>query len=257
MSSKESGSINAIDRALELIDVLFRQGRDMGISELSRELNVYKSTVHRTLVTLERHGYVVQSPETNRYGLGPKLYAIGMAAEGTFMLRETVRPFVAALFAEFRETVNVCVPDVRSKDYFRFLIIHREEDTEKYIRVGSLASSNSECHCSSIGKSLLAFWPGYEGIVKNLPLRQHTSNTLASPEALLKNLRQVRECGYAVDAEELEIGLMCIGVPVLDKRNIPVMAMSISGPTTRIRENFDAILARLQQAAKQIAQRLS
>ncbi len=253
---KKSGTINAVDRALKLIDVLFNNMEEMGISEIAKEMQEHKSTIHRTLTTLSQHGYVLQNPETEKYALGHKLYAIGVAADSKFILRETARPFADALEKKFGEAVNVAIVDPSSSDIFRFLIIYRNEGKSRVLRMNSLANSNSECHCSSLGKSLLAFTPNAEEHIKNITLNHYTENTITNKNKFIEHINLVKESKYATDAEELEIGLTCIGVPILNKKNEAILAISISGLTSRIKEQEKEIIESLQDVARQISEKL-
>lgn len=250
-------SINSVDRALALIEVLFQNSSEMGISEIAKAMGEYKSTIHRTLITLLKHGFVVQNPENDKYGLGPKLYAIGMAANGRFMLRETVRPFADQLHNEFSETVNVAIPDIYDTKNFSFLVIYRAESLDRVLRLNSLARSNMESHCSSLGKVLLAYNDDCEHYVEKMNLSAHTVNTITDKKFFLQHLNEVKKNGYAFDAEELEIGLTCIGMPVLNKQGKAVLAISVSGPTSRMNEKIDMIIQSLKNASLQISELLN
>lgn len=250
------GTINSVDRTLNLIELLFRHSEEMGITEIANAMNEYKSTIHRTLGTLGKHGYVIQNPVSGKYGLGPKLYVIGLAADNQFMLRETVRPFADSLLEEFQETVNVAMPDRYSDDKYRFLVVYRAEGKGRILRLNSLASSNGDCHCSSLGKSLLAYTPNFENIVKNMTLYKHNVNTIVYVDDLIQHLHVVRENGFALDAEELEMGLTCVGVPILNHKREAILAISISGTTSRVLGQLDTMVTRLKEVANQIANKL-
>lgn len=248
-------TINAVDRALKLVDVLFYNGKEMGISEIAKEMNEYKSTIHRTLTTLAQHGYVVQNVENEKYGLGYKLYAIGAAVDNKFALREAVKPFADELLEEFGEAVNVAIVD-SSSDIFRFLVIYRNEGKSRVLRMNSLASSNCECHCSSLGKSLLAFTPNFPSYIQDSPLASFTRNTITNKNDFINHLNLVKQNGYAMDSEELEIGLTCIGVPVLNKNKETLLAISISGLTSRIARQEQEVVQKLKDVAFRIASKL-
>jgi DNA-binding IclR family transcriptional regulator len=91
-------------------------------------------------------------------------------------------------------------------------------------------------HCTSVGKAILAFLPPERAseILKRVRFERMTSRTIATPEALRAELEKTRRRGYAVDDEELEEGLRCIAVPVLDAQRLPVAAVSVSGPSFRV-----------------------
>ena len=112
-----------------------------------------------------------------------------------------------------------------------------------------------DCYCSSVGKCLLAFSAGIsERQFKNYTFVRYTANTITDQPTLLAELRKVREQGYALDNEEQEIGLTCVGVPILNKRGEAVAAMSISGPTQRL-QNHDValIVQQLKQTSAEIS----
>ncbi len=243
-------TINSVARALETIELLYKSSKELGVSEISKEMNIYKSTVFRTLATLEQYGFVIQNPENNKYGLGAKLYAIATAADTKFILRETVRPFADGVMEKFQETVNVASIDKYS-DNFSFMTIYRSEGKDKIIRM-NVAMSNSECHCSSLGKSLLAFTTDYEKIAKTINYTYHTKNTITNPKDFIEHLGMVQTKGYAFDNEELEVGLTCVGVPIFNVNNEIILAISISGPTSRMVNKIDEIVAELKKVSKQI-----
>lgn len=249
-------TINSVDRTLLLIDLLYKNGEEMGVSEIAKEMNQYKSTIHRTLTTLETHGFVVQNHKTQKYSLGPKLFAIAVAADKQFILRETVQPFAQALLNTFQESVNVAIVDTSSKE-FSFFIIHHVEGHDKILRFNQVAQTNRKCHCSSLGKTLLAFTPNYAEYLNALELSYHTQNTITDKNAFQKHLEKVKELGYALDDEELEIGLTCVGVPVLDRSGKVILAISISGPTSRVKHNIETIVHELKKTAKELTQKLS
>ncbi len=253
--SDNTNIIRSLDRALQLIDLLFNSNNLLGISEIAKSMGEYKSTIHRTLTTLEERGFVLQDSESQKYGLGPKLYAIGISADTHFVMRETIRPFADKLAAEFQETVNVAIAD-SSYGKFSFLSIYQSEGKDKFLRLHTSAHANSACHCSSLGKSLLAFTPDFESLVNEMSLDFHTEKTITNSKDLIKNLQQVKKDGYALDDEELEIGLTCVGVPIFNSTNMPVVAMSISGPTSRMQGQMKEMIQRLKETSAQISAKL-
>ena len=85
-----------------------------------------------------------------------------------------------------------------------------------------------------------------------------TSNTLLSVEEVLQQLSVIRKCGYAVDNEELEYGLVCLGVAIMDSNNKPVGGISVSGPLHRMTaEHLQPIIRAVQQTAQQLSRLLA
>jgi DNA-binding IclR family transcriptional regulator len=251
-------TISSVDRALDILIYLHREGVEKGISEISKDLGMYKSTIHRSLVTLENKGFVYQNPENEKYWLGMKLFAIGKSVEDKFSFSKAVRPYTEILLKEFNESVNVSILDTTSTDSLRTILVHKEENSKQVLTVAPTLGSTSECHCSSVGKCLLAFGKDvpYEKFTDK-PLTQYTENTIKTWDEFYKCLDLVKKQGYAIDEGEMEIGLTCIGAPILDRNGIAIAAVSISGPSNRMHEgDFQYKINKVKEIANQISNKL-
>ena len=91
-------TIQALDRALELLIYLNKQGREVGITQIASDMGVYKSTVFRTLSTLEARGFVSRNPETEKYWLGSQLFVLGKSVENKMGIQEVIRPYACLLY---------------------------------------------------------------------------------------------------------------------------------------------------------------
>ncbi|WP_432402942.1 IclR family transcriptional regulator [Wukongibacter sp. M2B1] len=253
--NKNGEIINSIDRALDILMLLYYEQKELGVTEIAKSLGLHKSTVHRTLSTLENKGFVQQNLENGKYWLGMKIYALGMLVGEKMPLKHIIRPYAKELFERFHEVVNVSVLDKTSQNYPRTILILKEESPDQILRVNPIVGSSSGSHYSAVGKCLLAFSP--EKVLdkfktKELPI--YTKNTISNWDDLLKELEDVRIKGYAIDNEELEIGLTCVAAPILDKENNVIAAISISGPTSRIRsDKFEAIVSEVKTIAWKIS----
>lgn len=257
MDASKTCTINAVERALDVLLLLFRQGREMRLQEIADNLGVYKSTIFRTLATLERKGFIIQDRETKKYWLGYKINAMGILVGNKMPLKQTGRPYLEILCQEFNEIVNLYIPDCTDENRLRFAIVHREDMTSQVLTVSHNSLINSDCHCSAAGKCFMAFHPDVERLIEHMELIRHTPNTIGDREQLLQVLQDVRRNGYALDEEELEIGLMCIAVPVMDKDNRPMAAISFSGPVQRLMSKKAHMLARLAAVSRELQDKLS
>lgn len=250
-----SESIVSVERALDVILTLYNNGKEMGISDLSRELGLHKSTVHRILASLEKKKFVYQNLENEKYWLSMKLYAIGLLVGEKISLVDVLKPFAKELFDEFNEVVNVSILDEDTSNGYKSLIILKEADVNKVLSVNPHIGSYSDAHVSSVGKCLLAFSKDIEH--KKLfahPMKQYTKNTIKTYEELIKELQKVKEAGYAIDNEEQEIGLTCIGAPILDKSGYAIAAISISGPSSRMKVgDFNKKIQKVKEIANKIS----
>lgn len=230
-----SDTIQSVDRALEILIYLYNEGRETSITQIAKDLDVYKSTVFRTLATMEARGFVKKNPETEKYWLGTRLFSLGKSVENKMGLREIIGPYATELYEAYHEVVNVSVLERNQGDIYKSMIIYKAESPNQMLTVNPPVGSSSECHCSGIGKCLLAFTRDVDlSVYEKNPLNTYTIHTINTVEGLRTELAHIREQGYAIDREELEIGLTCIGAPVLDRSGNAVAAISLSGPSSRI-----------------------
>lgn len=233
-----SSNIKSVERALEILLYLNRQEEPVGISQIAKDLDIYKSTVFRTLQTLESLHFVEQNKDSGKYGLG--VIYISMASK--INKYDFYRPFAVELHKEFNESINVSILDRASVDTYKSVIVLKEDSKDNILSVSPKVGSIMDCYCSSVGKCLLAFSPDIsERTLKKYRFVKYTANTISDVPSLLAELGKVREQGYAMDTEEQEVGLTCVGVPVLDRKGAAVAAMSVSGPTQRL-QNHDIML---------------
>ncbi len=116
--------------------------------------------------------------------------------------------------------------------------------------------SSNPVHCTSVGKAIVAFLPEERiaDVLRRTRFERFTHRTIATPEALRTEIEKTRRRGYAVDDEELEEGLRCIAVPVLDAQRQPVAAVSVSGPSFRVTaQKLPAIANHLLQCVRGIS----
>nr|WP_275951934.1 IclR family transcriptional regulator [Intestinimonas butyriciproducens] len=170
-------------------------------------------------------------------------------------LPEIVRPYAKKLYDAYCEVVNVSILERNPDDVYRSVIILKEESDRQVLTVNPPVGSSSECYCSSVGKCLLAYSSDIDlGVYDTHPMRPHTEHTIITVSALRAELAKVRERGYAMDHEELEYGLTCIGAPILDQKGEAVAAISLSGPTSRM---LTGDIEERIEAVKRIAREIS
>lgn len=250
-----SDIIQSVDRALEVMIYLYHEGKETSITKIAADLGVYKSTVYRTLVTLENRGFVRKNPETERYWLGNRLFVLGKGVENRMGLPEIVRPYAKKLYDAYCEVVNVSILERNPDDVYRSVIILKEESDRQVLTVNPPVGSSSECYCSSVGKCLLAYSDDIDlGVYETHPMRPHTDHTITTVAALRSELAKVRDRGYAMDHEELEYGLTCIGAPILNQKGEAMAAISLSGPTSRM---LSGDIEERIEAVKRIAREIS
>jgi IclR family transcriptional regulator, KDG regulon repressor len=249
-NSDSEPSVQSIDRAVQVLRC-FEKGDKLGLTEISKAIGLHKSTTYGIVTTLKNNGFLDKNEDTGKYQLGIELYRI--AANVQVDLRDVCQPHIKQLCGETGETVNLVIPDDTHVIY-----IEKWESAHS-VRISTSIGKRLPMYCTGAGKAILAFLPDSESssILDKSMLVQHTKNTLVSKEALVRQLEEVREKGFAVDMEELEDGLICVAVPIMNPQHRPVAALSCAGPKQRMSaENIDTISVELLKHAREIAQLL-
>lgn len=238
-----------VERALTLLSYLSRHPGEHGVRSLAALLDMSPTTVYRLLETMESVGFVQQNPATERYGIGIKAVQLGIAALGSLDLTAVAPERLRALAEETGESAFLVVRDEGEIVYLM------KEEGEQSIRTTARLGSRRPLHCTALGKSFLATMPpaDAEAILARAGLTAVTPNTITDLWALREDLAHVRVRGYAIDHEEVEVGLACIAAPVRDYRGVTIAAVSIAGPVARILPYEERFGRRVVAAALEIS----
>jgi DNA-binding IclR family transcriptional regulator len=232
-----SNKLTSLEKALKILKLMYHNGDYMGISEISRKSGFPKSSVHRLLLSLEQEGFVQKDNRTSQYWLGMELYVMGTFMSNRMSIIDKIAPHVKKLNEEIGEVINVSVLEKNTADGPRSLLIHKEVGTNQSLAVYPPVGASSECFCSAVGKCLMAFTDSIDfSQYKDEDLFPYTEFTMMKWQEIEEACQQVRMNGYAIEDEERSYGLICIGVPVLNKQGQAEFAISISGAKSRILE---------------------
>jgi len=214
-------------KGVQLLDALVRAGRPMGVSEIARQTELAPSNVHRTLQTWSHLGFVAQD-EAGAYHCTLRLFEWGCRVADTYDVRRAAREHLARLALDTQETIHLAVLDGAEIVYLDKI------DSPQPVRAYSQIGGRAPAHCVATGKALLAHGGPAALVGLPAPLPRPTANTVASREALRRQLEQIRERGYAVNREEWRIGVSGLGAPVFDQHGQAVAAVGLSAPTPRL-----------------------
>jgi DNA-binding IclR family transcriptional regulator len=238
-------NVQSADKALGILAAFSEERPDVGVSELAAELGVHKSTVSRLLATLENRGLVRR--EGDRFAPGWELARLGALAMRGSALVAAAREPLEGLGERSGETVNLAV-----RDGERALNI-LQIDAAHFVGVTDWTGRAPPLHATANGKVLLAF--GDDGVPRSLP--RLTKRTITDRRRLRTELGRVREAGFAVAVEELELGLHATAAPVFDRFGACVAAVSVSAPAYRLPERRLPEAGELcMDAAAEISRRL-
>lgn len=222
--------VQVLDRACDILECIAANGPESGVSEITLNLGLSKSTVHRLLSALEHREYVRRAPRTGRYRLGIKLLELGQKAGNADGLVTNAGAYLTRLVEETGETAHLGV--LREGEVVSLCAV----ESPKTLRTPATVGRRTPAHSSSLGKCLLADLNLGELklALAHLKLTRFTPSTIVTEQALAKELERVRRLGFAVDDEEFEQGLKCVGAPVRDESGRVKAALSIAGPAARL-----------------------
>ncbi len=251
--STESGTpsgVQSVDRALTVLTILARSG-ESGVSELARELGVHKSTVFRLVATLEAHGMVEQHADRGKYRLGLGIVRLAGATSARLDVVQEARPIERALAAATGETVNLAILSETSALYIDQVAGPSALQSHNWV------GQHIPLHATSNGKVLLSELD-VQQVSHHVPrLLEFTPHTVTSRTQLRSQLDVVRQQGYAVAIDELEVGLSAVAAPVRDAHGDVIASLSVSGPSFRIdADRIDILVPLVIDAAAQASDRL-
>lgn len=228
MADRSSG-VQSVERAFSILEAMAQENREMGVTELSEKLQLPAPTIHRSMKTLVALGYARQN-QSRRYSLGSRLLYLGDSA--TRGMASWAKPVLLALSNECGETVNLATLEGD-------LIVYTAQSPSRHsMRMFTEVGRRVLPHSCGVGKAIMSQLEDSQAqtIIKHTGMPKFTPTTITSWKDLQTELEGIRHNGYAMDEGEQELGVRCIAVPVPGMA-IPT-AVSISGPQTRVDQNF-------------------
>jgi DNA-binding IclR family transcriptional regulator len=244
--------LSSVANAIRLTKAFSENEYEMGISALALRLGLAKSTVHRLATTLVEYDFLEQNRETGKYRPGLALFELGTLVRRKMDVMSEAQAEIHSLAEATGETVQLAILDHLSVLYIRI------RESHQAVRLSSGLGSRAPAHCTGVGKAILAYQP--QEVVRQVTdagLKRYTENTITSAEALVQELATVRARGYAIDDEEMEIGLRCVAAPIRNHTGEVVAAISVSAPVQRMSKKSVATTApNVIAAADSISRRL-
>jgi DNA-binding IclR family transcriptional regulator len=216
-------------RAFAILDLLASVGEEGASAKMiSRHFGMSKSTAFRYITTLEKLG-VVERDQSDCFHLGLKLVGLAGALLSDQLLRKTAEPFLYEIVSKTQETAHLAVPIGNEVVYIA------KVDSPYSLRMASHIGNRAPMYCTALGKTILSNLAANEvRAIINKGISERTPFTISSPEVLLKELEKVRNIGFAIDDQENEIGVRCVGAPIFDYTSKVIGAISVSGPENRL-----------------------
>lgn len=227
---EEKNPIQVAGRLFGAMEVMAKNG-SVTLMELSSRLELNKSTVHRVLNSLIYMGYAKQETDTGKYAMSYKILGIASQILEKSDMLTLARPFIKKLAARCGETVHFVQLDGNQVVY-----IDKMEFSQNTIKMVSKVGTTIPLYCSGVGKAIAAQMKDreVEQMWKSSEICSYTKYTITTLEEFKRVLKRVRKQGYAMDNEEMEIGVRCIAVSLPDFDGNPKYALSISAPFGRM-----------------------
>ena len=236
--SESKNSIQVIERMTHLLDALASSPAPAGLKYLAQFAALHPSTAHRILSAMVKDR-LVERVEQSGYRLGMRLIELGNLAKSRLSVREHALPFMRELHAATGEAVNL---SVRRED--EIVYIERSSSGRAMMRVVNVIGGRAPLHITAGGK-LFLLEDGAAGLREydnRKMLLRHTHKNLTHQGALEKDLDKVRRQGYALDHEEAELGVRCIGAGIRDDAGALVAGLSVSAPAERMKTSWSHLV---------------
>ena len=228
--SERAGRVKSLSRALAIARIIGRNPKGLGVTEIARIADLPVSTVHRLLTTLEEEHFVRFDRERATWLVGVDAFTFGIGFVYSRDLAVMARPILRILAEESGETANLAILDGYHALYLS------QVESRHVVRVIANPGERVQLHCSAIGKVLLAYMPEDElaKALRQLTMAPLTTKTIQSVDELRRELDVIRTYGYSTDDEEHTLDVRCIAGAIFSEHGLPIAALSLSGPKTRV-----------------------
>lgn len=240
--------LSSVYNTLGILDLLSKH-EELGVAEISKELNMGRASVFRMLYTLEKKEFVHKTSNA-KYKLGIKFAHYGSIVLERLDHFSIAKPFLRKLRDKHNQTTHLAILD----DDYNVIFMDKELSNSTF-QMTSKIGAKLPAYCTGTGKVLLASQldEELEKKIRLLPLPKMTENTITDNNKLIEKLKKIKIHGYGEDLEESEIGLVCYAAPVKDITGKTVAAVSISGASTVMKQNKYSLIESVKETAKEIS----
>lgn len=242
----------ALDRALTVLELLGQSKVGLSLPQLVERTRLPKSSLHCLLITLERRGYLRRNGRTGRHQLGLKFLALAKAALSGNPIRELAATHLKWLSEATGLTAHLAIMENDE------VVLISKHSAPGVFRLATWIGKRMDIHCTGLGKAMIAYLPQdeIERIISEHGMPRHNDQTLCSFKKLRADLALTTSRGYALDYEEDEVGMCCVGAPIFDLQGRPISAVSISGTTEQIAPKVEQIAQQVKRTAEKIGEQV-
>lgn len=231
--------VKTLYKALQILECFNENNPELGITDISKKLGLFKSNVFNILSTFEKTGYIERNPENNKYRLGVKVLELAYVVNTNMDFRKQILPLLHDIAQQTNEVVYLGIPHEHEVVYLEMVL------PKNILPPRLVMGEKAPIYSTAIGKSMMAYFSDEQiSQVVKAGLKKITDNTITDKKRLLDELSEIRTRGYAIDNMENEYGIKCIGKALLNRKGQVVAGISVSGPSLRF---SDERMSKLRQ----------
>jgi IclR family pca regulon transcriptional regulator len=244
-----SDTLQSLERGLAVLQVFSKENPRLTLSAVAGLAGITRATARRILLTLEHLGYV--RSEGRLFSLTPRVLSLGFGYLSSLNLWDIAQPFMEELVEQTRESCSAATLDLPD------IVYVARVPTRRIMTIALGIGSRLPAHATSMGQVLLADLPDAEldAFLAAAPLARFTERTVVDPDALRASLDVVREQGWSLVDQELEMGLRSIAAPIrgADGRAVAALNVAAAAPRVGLDELHDHFLPQVLHTAEQIS----
>lgn len=256
MAKDGENTVQSVERAMLILDKLSEYKEGAGISKISKEIGLHKTTVYRLLSTLVQCGYAEKTIGNDNYKLGVKILHLAYNVLDRMDVRTISRPYIIRLADLTGEVVHLTILD---GDKAMYIDKFESANINIGVKMNSQIGKAMPLYCTAAGKVLLSRTDDNEirQLVKDEDINKFTDNTVKSCNEFIEEVKKAKKNGYALDEMEYEDGIKCVAAPIFNKEAKVVAAISISSLTVRMKDDrIEKIIKYILEVASEISTQL-
>lgn len=245
--------MQTINRIIDLLELLSQHNNGLMISEISQEINLPISTTHRMLNSLKKRGYISQDALTKRYQLGISILSLAVSVINNNDIVNSARPYMEALSSSCQNLVFLTVEE--NNKAICVSMVNNSNKVKFYVKIGS----EMPVHCAVGAQAIFAYKTDKEidALLKNKTFTRYTEHTLVEAAPIKEKLAFIKQMGYGICDEEMELGVRAIAVPIKNRFGQISASLTVIGiKYNESKEDQLHIIEDLKRTASQISKTL-
>lgn len=243
--------LSSVRNGCKLLKIFLDSPKELGVTELSKKLQLSKGAVHKLLTTLESEGFIRQNEKTKQYTLGYTLLELGTKVLKNHDIVDFSMPYINRLLSRTSELVVLCVRDGKDAIYVA------KVDSPHPIRFTVESFRRFPLYSTSAARVLLAFQPDeFQEEILSEPLKTYTEHSYTSTEAIKQHLQLIRERGYEISSNRRNEGVTGVAAPIFDSSDQVAASISVVGPSDRVQPELDNILREVLETVREMSTQL-